>query len=58
MKVDETGWQGEKRTRSQYGKYDSQFQIVGNRVQYVWHEDHGPAEPIWVAVEIPKQKGG
>ena len=44
-------WRAEKRTDSPYGKYDPQFQIVGNRVYYVGHEDHGPTEPIWIAME-------
>jgi hypothetical protein len=49
---DGTGWKSERRTKSPYGKYDPQFQIVGNKIYYVWHEDHGPVEPIWVAEEI------
>ena len=32
--------------------YQPQFQVSGNRIYYVWHEDHGPIEPIWVAEEI------
>jgi hypothetical protein len=51
---DGTGWKSEKRTTSPYGKYDPQFQIVRDRVYYVWHENHGPTEPIWVAVETLK----
>ena len=47
-----TGWKAEKRTSSPYGKYDPQFQIVGSRIYYVWHEDHGPTEPIWAAEEV------
>jgi hypothetical protein len=31
--------------------YQPQFQVLGNKIYYVWHEDHGPTEPIWVAVE-------
>jgi len=27
------------------------MQILGNRIYYVWHEDHGAKEPIWVAWE-------
>ncbi len=35
--------------------YQPQFQIVGNRIYYAWHEDHGPTEPIWVGQETIKQ---
>ena len=49
------GWKPEKRTRSPHGKYDPQLQIVGNRVYYVWHEDHGRTEPILVAIETLKE---
>jgi hypothetical protein len=49
---DGTGWKSEKRTKSSYGKYDPQFQIIGKRIYYAWHEDHGPIESIWVAEEI------
>jgi hypothetical protein len=56
---DGTEWKSEKRTRSPYGKYDPQFQIAGDIdiIYYVWHEDHGPTEPIWVAVENLSKRG-
>jgi hypothetical protein len=57
-KQDGTGWESKKRTKSPFGKYDPQFQIVGGRVYYVWHEDHGPTEPIWVAMEDLDRAGG
>jgi hypothetical protein len=34
--------------------YQPQFQVSENKIFYVWHEDHGPTEPIWVAVETLK----
>ena len=52
MNIDGTGWKSERRTQSSYGKYDPQIQIIRKRIHYVWHEDHGPREPIWVAEEI------
>jgi len=52
MNIDGRGWKAEKRTKSPYGKYDPQLQIHGSRIYYVWHEDHGPIEPIWVAEEM------
>lgn len=51
MNKDGMGWKGKKRTRSPYGKYDPQFRIVGNKIYYVWHKDHGPKEPILVVAE-------
>jgi hypothetical protein len=41
----------EKRTTSHYGKYDPQLQVIWDRIYYVWHEDHGTTEPIWIAAE-------
>jgi len=52
-KRDGTEWKAQKRTKSPYGKYDPQLQVVRNKIYYVWHEDHGPTEPIWVAIESP-----
>jgi hypothetical protein len=31
--------------------YQPQFHMAGNGIYYVWHEDHGPTEPIWSAIE-------
>jgi hypothetical protein len=28
------------------------FQVVGERIDYVWHEDHGPKKTIWMAKEM------
>lgn len=31
--------------------YQPQFQVLGNKIYYVWHKDHGPKEPILVVAE-------
>jgi len=36
--------------------YQPQFQVSGNKIYYVWHEDPGPTEPIWIAIETLKEK--
>ena len=55
-KRDGTEWKAQKRTKSPYGKYDPQLQVVRNKIYYVWHEDHGPTEPIWLAIESPTMR--
>jgi len=32
--------------------YQPQFRFHEKKLYFVWHEDHGPTEPIWVAIEI------
>jgi hypothetical protein len=51
MNTDGRGWNVEKRTAGQFDKVFPQLQVVGNKICYLWHEDHGPTEPIWMAVE-------
>ena len=40
-----------KTVRTPSTGYQSQFQVSGNKIYYVWHEDHGQTEPIWIAEE-------
>jgi hypothetical protein len=54
MNIDGTGWKEVQRTNTPFDKQFPQLQvvgdqIVGNKIYYVWHEDHGVTEPIWVA---------
>gem|GEM_PF-557202 len=39
-------------TRTPFKGHQPHFQIVGERIDYVWHEDHGPKKTIWVAKEM------
>ena len=34
-------------------EHQPHFHVSGDKIYYVWHEDHGPTEPIWVAIESP-----
>jgi len=38
--------------------YQPQMQIVGNRIYYVWHEDHGPKTILWMAREMLSEAKG
>jgi hypothetical protein len=38
-------------TRTPSTGYQPQFQVSGTKIYYVWREDHGPTEPIWVAID-------
>ena len=52
MNIDGTGWKEVQRTSTPFDKQFPQLQVAGGKVYYVWHEDHGRAEPIWVAHEM------
>jgi hypothetical protein len=41
MDTDGTGWSATKRTTTTYHKYHPQFQVVGDKIYYVWYEDSG-----------------
>lgn len=49
VKGEGEGFAAYKRTTSAYTKYDPQFQVVGTKIYYVWHEYDGSKYQIWTA---------
>ncbi len=44
-------WRETQRINTAFDKYTPQLEVNGDKIYYVWEEDHGSIEPIWVAEE-------